>query len=322
MMGSTKRPPATPEPERLPTKLSLTANAVIDMEAAVDGATSTALPRFRMVAYSGGPMRVGGWRHPVIIDLAGLSIPSQSRPIRFGHDPLAGVGHTDAIRIDQGQLVATGVVSRDTAAAREVVVSSKNGFPWQASVGASVDEFEFVKENQRVLVNGQQYSGPINVVRRATLGEISFVDLGADGTTSATVAASKNLESVANPLEEGEQNMTVEETSNAGEATLAQEPVVESPAAPVAGLQTAEKIRAQAVAETERIAANCASMNSWFFSASDTESASPSCHAVMGSGCQRSKTNKPCVTTCVRSWPDFVKLASIETFLTPMSRRR
>ncbi len=97
---------------------------------------ATALPRFRMVAYTGSPMRVGGWRYPVIIDLAGLAIPSQSRPIRFGHDPLAGVGHTDAIRVEQGQLVATGVVSRDTAAAREVVASSKNGFPWQASVGA------------------------------------------------------------------------------------------------------------------------------------------------------------------------------------------
>ena len=134
-------------------------------------------------------MRVSGWRYPVILDLPGLAVPSQARPIRFGHDPLSGVGHTDAIRVEQGQLVATGVVSRDTPAAREVVVSSKNGFPWQASVGASVDEFEFVKDGQKVMVNGSQYNGPLNVVRKATLGEISFVDLGADGATSANVAA-------------------------------------------------------------------------------------------------------------------------------------
>jgi len=57
-------------------------------------------------------------RHPVVIDLAGLSIPSQSRPIRFGHDPLSGVGHTDAVRVEDGQLVATGLVSCDTPAAR------------------------------------------------------------------------------------------------------------------------------------------------------------------------------------------------------------
>jgi|YNPBryantNP2012_1023418.scaffolds.fasta_scaffold00064_20 hypothetical protein len=147
------------------------------------------LPRFSMVAYTGGPMRIAGWRYPVIVDLAGLVIPSQSRPIRFGHDMASGVGHTDAIRIEDGRLVATGVVSRDTPAAREIVASARNGFPWQASIGAAVEEFEFVKENQKVLVNGRQFAGPVNVIRKAVLGEISFVDLGADGATSASVAA-------------------------------------------------------------------------------------------------------------------------------------
>jgi hypothetical protein len=147
------------------------------------------LPRFAMVAYTGGPMRIAGWRYPVVVDLAGLAIPSQSRPIRFGHDMQSGVGHTHTIRIEDGKLLASGVVSRDTVAAKEIVVSSRNGFPWQASIGAAVEEFEFVKENQKVLVNGRDFFGPINVVRKSTLGEISFVDLGADGQTSATLAA-------------------------------------------------------------------------------------------------------------------------------------
>ncbi|CAG0972648.1 hypothetical protein PHYC_01333 [Phycisphaerales bacterium] len=142
-----------------------------------------------MLAYTGGAMRVAGWRHPVVLDLAGLSVPSQNRPIRFAHDPAAGVGHTDAIKVEGGQLVATGVISRDTATAREVVASSRNGFPWQASVGASVEEFEFIRESQKAIVNGQEFAGPVNVVRKATLGEISFVDLGADGRTSASIAA-------------------------------------------------------------------------------------------------------------------------------------
>ena len=119
--------------------LTLTASAVVTLEAA-SGSDAAPLPRFKMVAYTGGPMKVGGWRYPVVIDLAGMAVPSQARPIRFGHDASAGVGHTDAIRVEAGQLIATGVISRDTAAAKEVVASSKNGFPWQASVGASVDE--------------------------------------------------------------------------------------------------------------------------------------------------------------------------------------
>jgi hypothetical protein len=226
MPNATLRPRKKIDAQSPPTQLQLTAAARIDLEAAAEG-SSTALPRFRMVGYTGGPMRVAGWKYPVILDLAGLSIPSQSRPIRFGHDPLAGVGHTDSIRVEQGQLVAAGVVSRDTAAAREVVTSSKNGFPWQASVGASVEEFEFVKEHQQVTVNGKQHAGPVNVVRKSTLGEISFVDLGADGATSASVAANQTTD---------------------GDADVNEEPVMTP-------TETVQSIRAAAIAETERIAA-------------------------------------------------------------------
>ena len=132
--------PMTLNPLENRNQLNINATAMIDVDASADGTSTGVLPRFRMVAYTGGQMRVAGWRHPVIIDLAGLSIPSQARPIRFGHDPLSGVGHTDSIRVEAGQLVATGVVSRDTPAAREVVISSKNGFPWQASVGTGVED--------------------------------------------------------------------------------------------------------------------------------------------------------------------------------------
>lgn len=231
----TKSPPKPPEAHPLPATMELTASAEFDIEAAADGGTR--LPRFRMVAYTGGPMRIAGWRFPVVLDLAGLSIPSQARPIRFGHDPLSGVGHTDAIRVDGGQLVASGVVSRDTSAAREVVASSKNGFPWQASVGTTVEEFEFVKEGQQVMVNGAYHSGPLNVVRKATLGEISFVDLGADGATSASIAASA--------------------ASTTGEEKMDEPAIVtvEEPALPVDASSTVGEIRVQAAAETERIAA-------------------------------------------------------------------
>jgi hypothetical protein len=113
------------------------------------------------------------------------------------------------------------VVSRDTPAAREVVVSSKNGFPWQASVGTGVDEFEFVKEGQKVTVNGNQYNGPVNVIRRSSLGEISFVDLGADGATSASVAAQASATF-------GETEMDQSQTANQDDQT----PAPTTPVAP------------------------------------------------------------------------------------------
>ena len=76
----------------LPSRLELL-GAVEIAGVADSGDGKPVLPRFAMVAYTGGAMRITGWRHPVIVDLAGLAIPSQSRPIRFGHDMASGVGH-------------------------------------------------------------------------------------------------------------------------------------------------------------------------------------------------------------------------------------
>jgi len=237
----------------------------LTIEAAAAGDGRPALPRFTMVAYTGGPMRIAGWRFPVVVDLAGLAIPSQSRPIRFGHDAASGVGHTDSIRVMDGRLVAAGVVSRDTAAAKEIVASARNGFPWQASIGAAVEQFEFVKESQTVLVNGREFAGPLNVIRKATLGEISFVDLGADGNTSASVAASAKEKEV---MDETKTEKAGQETPVSASAQAEVKAAVETPkaAAPAAdGLPapivavgapdpTAE-IRAKALAETGRIEA-------------------------------------------------------------------
>ena len=58
---------------------TITMHATPIIEAAGD---EKELPRFRMVAYSGGPMQIAGFSHPVVVDLAGLDIPSQNLPIR------------------------------------------------------------------------------------------------------------------------------------------------------------------------------------------------------------------------------------------------
>ncbi len=246
----------------------------LTIEASADGTVASdgkpRLPRFTMVAYTGGPMRVGEWRYPVVVDLAGLAIPSQSRPIRFGHDITAGVGHTDAIRVQDGRLIAAGIVSRDTAAAREIVASAKNGFPWQASIGASVEQFEFVRESQSVLVNGREFTGPINVVRKATLGEISFVDLGADGNTSASVAASAKEKEIMDGNDKSKQDKTVQDGTGKDAATVTAQatagkeagaPAVQASATTTALPDTGvaadpvAELRDRMVAEQERIAA-------------------------------------------------------------------
>ena len=164
--------------------------------------TDKQMPRFRMVAYTGGTMRISGFPHPVVVDLEGLSIDRQDIPVRLDHNPRQGVGHTQRVVIENGQVVAEGLVSRDTSWARDVAKSGVNGFPWQASIGAAVVDAEFVPNGQHVTVNGRTFTGPLHVVRKAVLKEISFVDSGADTATSARIAAADSASQTPNHKEQ------------------------------------------------------------------------------------------------------------------------
>jgi len=174
------------QPEYLSFRCPLTIEAADDAE--------KKMPRFRMVAYTGGVMRITGFPHPVVVDLEGLAIERQDIPVRLDHNARQGVGHTQRVVIENGQVVAEGLVSRDTSWARDVAKSAVNGFPWQASIGASVVDAQFIPNGQEVTVNGRTFQGPLHVVRQAVLKEISFVDSGADAQTSARIAAQDNLQ--------------------------------------------------------------------------------------------------------------------------------
>jgi hypothetical protein len=86
----------------------------------------------------------------------------------------------------------TGQVMGDSPKARQVIALNDRGFAWQASIGARADQVEFVAEGKSSMVNGQEVSGPVNIARRSTLGEVSFVVLGADDNTSAQISASQS----------------------------------------------------------------------------------------------------------------------------------
>jgi len=162
----------------------------IDAAAEGDG-DRPALRRFSMVAYTGGPMALAAWPHPVVVDLSGLQVSARSRPILKDHNPSLIVGHTDAVNVQGSSLTVAGVISGAGAVAREIVESSSNGFPWQASLGAVAQRVEFVPKGRTAQANGREFEGPVHIARKSVLGEISFVALGADDNTTAAVAASQ-----------------------------------------------------------------------------------------------------------------------------------
>ncbi len=202
------------------------------------------LKRFAMSAYTGGAMTLRGWRAPTVIDLAGLAWSAKPRPILKDHNPSLIVGHTDSVSVVDGVLRVSGVVSGAGSVAREIIDAGVNGFPWQASVGAYATETEQIPKGRTAIANGRSFEGPVSIVRRSVLGEVSFVALGADDDTEAHIAAqaARNAEEFTMSLHTMSLN------------AMTHDPSAAQPAASTADLPSiTAQIRAEAAAESARI---------------------------------------------------------------------
>lgn len=181
--------------------------------------------RFDMVAYTGAPMKLRGYRTPVVVDLAGLNVPSQNRPILLDHesDVDSIAGQSDSIGVVDGKLRVSGEILAGTGRIENVLSLASRGFKWQASIGANPERVEELRAGDTALVNGQEVRGPLAVVRQATLREISIVAMGADDRTDTRIAAN------AAPLENDEMDIETNEKIEAA-----------APAAPVVAPEVAE----------------------------------------------------------------------------------
>lgn len=166
----------------------MTFDASVELEAA--GSKQRA-PRVRVLAYSGGPMRVSMFRSPVIINLAGLNIPDQF-PLLADHENnlSAIVGH-GAAAVDGGQLlVEGGLLPGDPG--RQVTDIAAAGVALKASVGVDVGQRRNLRAGESVEVNGRNFeagSDGLIVVDSGHLREVSIVAIGADPNTSVSIAA-------------------------------------------------------------------------------------------------------------------------------------
>jgi len=169
-------------------KLSLAASASIEMATSPEG-EQPSRPTVAINAYNGGPVRVGAYRHPVVVDLETLQTP-RTIPLLRSHDSERIVGHGVPTITGPNRLDISGVISASNQDAEQVIDLAKGGFPWQASVGVDVvAKPQFIADGEAATVNGQKVNGPAYVVRGGELYEVSLVTLGADRSTSAAVAA-------------------------------------------------------------------------------------------------------------------------------------
>jgi capsid protein len=151
--------------------------------------------KFDILAYTGGTLPVKGAPLPVIVDLRGMSIPN-SVPLLLNHTVSTDttLGQATEINNDGQQITMQGVITGQSEQCLEVLAQHDKGHKWQASIGAYVVEAEQINPGARVVVNGQEFFGPVIVARRSELRETSVTPMGADSRTMVNLAASAALQ--------------------------------------------------------------------------------------------------------------------------------
>src|SRR5262245_27925116 len=94
-----------------PTSIRFTgAGGPLELLAEVDQAGKKLRP-FQMTAYTGAAMNVPGFYQPLVVDLAGVTVPTERLPIFRQHDPDRIVAHSERVEVTPQRLRVAGVMS-------------------------------------------------------------------------------------------------------------------------------------------------------------------------------------------------------------------
>lgn len=173
----------------------ITLSADLEIRAADESSPAT----FELVAYTGASIRQGWSRNPLVVDLGGMDTAKASIPILYAHGKEVAlldsvIGRSTEIVNDGSQLVIRGEIIRGEPVADKLIRYAKAGVPLQASIGADAGSLENINAGGVVTVNGREFAGPVTVARASDLRETSVVLFGADGRTSAAIAAEASEE--------------------------------------------------------------------------------------------------------------------------------
>lgn len=159
---------------------------------AASGDIGNDLARVDGVAYSGGVFSQWWSNVPCVTDLAGLEIAVQI-PLLYNHynAPEYRLGEL-TVRKTDAALTVSGGIDPETEHGKAIISAGKK-IDWQLSHGAEIKEIQEVAAGEIVTVNGREFTGPLTVISKAILREVSVVAIGADADTSLRVAAGLNI---------------------------------------------------------------------------------------------------------------------------------
>ena len=164
----------------------LFALSAVDISKVEEGKRRT----FAGTAYTGG--RVDGhwyWgRTGVVFDLQGIEIATPT-PLLEEHFSANRIGVVKQVSTNGGIEVSGHFLKNPKAL--EIIQDSDDEFPFQMSMFIDPGSVEEVLQGQTVTVNGQSFTGPINVFRNNRIREFTICSTGADRNTSIKAFSGK-----------------------------------------------------------------------------------------------------------------------------------
>jgi hypothetical protein len=146
--------------------------------------------KVRGLAYSGGLLKLPGWRYPIVVDLAGLDIASEV-PLLLDHknETPSRVGVVRASVEAGRRLHIEGEILEAISAEARATIAQGRAADWALSIGAEPLASQLVPEGKTIIANAQMFKGPIYLITKSRLREISVVPIGVDHTAALRIAA-------------------------------------------------------------------------------------------------------------------------------------
>ena len=144
--------------------------------------------KLSFVGYSGDSVNLSdyGFDAPVVYNIKTMKT-KQKIPVLYDH--YLAVGHTTKVNKADSETSVTGrgLLSLPNDKSKEIEQGIKNGFPFEASMGLKVNNWEkdisFIADGS-IVVNGRTFNAPVYVVERSSLIEMTVTPFGRDGNTS------------------------------------------------------------------------------------------------------------------------------------------
>ena len=145
--------------------------------------TTTGERTFSGIAYAGGVITDHSWYSAVAFDLA-TTTAETPLPLLFNHYG-SPIGVIETVSIGTQIEIAGRLFADIDKTAKDIADKADRGIKWQLSVGIFPTETSELTGFQTI--NGQSFNGNITLLKQNRIREVSFVTLGADDKTSATV---------------------------------------------------------------------------------------------------------------------------------------